>query len=128
MKWDTSELNTLAVDLHVVAEEAAPAVKAVVVKGALNVKTQWRSNALGSAGKHAKAYPYSVGYDIDPDGMGAEIGPDKAKRQGPLGNLLEFGSVQNPPHNDGGKALEKEAPNFVRYLSDATGLALRRLG
>lgn len=97
--------------------------RAVVSKGALNVKNDWRSNAASSAGRHARLYPSSIGYDIaqSPGVVEAVIGPDKARPQGALGNLLEFGSVHNPPHNDGGRALDAEEPRFaaaVEALAD----------
>jgi hypothetical protein len=87
----------------------------VVRKGALNVKNDWRANATSSAGRHARLYPASIGYDVtqEPDGASAEIGPDKGRPQGALGNLLEFGSANNPPHNDGGRALDAEEPRMV---------------
>ena len=68
--------------------------------------------------------------DIDfaaygPDLFAATIGPDKAVPQGALGNLLEYGSVHNPPHNDGGRALDAELPRFNAQMEllAARGLA-----
>jgi hypothetical protein len=55
----------------------------------------------------------------------AEVGPDKSKPQGALGNLIEFGSVNSPPHSDGLRALRTEAPNLEKALADA---ALDALG
>ncbi|MFL4904820.1 hypothetical protein ACJ6WF_16935 [Streptomyces sp. MMS24-I2-30] len=102
--------------------------RAVVARGALNVKRDWAANARASSGRHAPAYPSSVSYDllpIGPDVIDAEIGPDKARTQGPLGNLLEYGSVHNPPHNDGGRALAAELPRFETQMDAvaARGLA-----
>jgi hypothetical protein len=51
-----------------------------------------------------------------PDIFAATIGPNKAGPQGALGNLLEYGSVKNPPHNDGGRALASELPRFTAQL------------
>jgi hypothetical protein len=47
----------------------------------------------------------------------AIIGPDKGGPQGALGNLLEYGSVKNPPHRDGGRALDVEEPRFEAQLA-----------
>ncbi|MFE6785196.1 hypothetical protein ACFVFF_23355 [Streptomyces sp. NPDC057680] len=120
------ELVHLAAVLTENLAEAEPQMVAVVTRGALNVKNGWRANAIATAGRHARRYPYSIGYDVTPlpGGATAEIGPDKAKTQGPLGNLLEFGSSNNPPHNDGGRALIAEAPAFeahVAALADRLG-------
>jgi hypothetical protein len=100
--------------------------RAIVVRGALNIKNDWRANAAASAGAHARLYPASISYDVHevPGAIEAEIGPDKEKPQGPLGNLLEYGSAHNPPHNDGGRALEAEEP---RFEAAAAALAARAL-
>ncbi|MFJ8110428.1 hypothetical protein [Streptomyces sp. NPDC096132] len=102
--------------------------RGVVMRGAVNVKRDWRNNAQATGRKHAKHYPRSVGFDIarfGPDIWAATIGPDKAGPQGPLGNLLEYGSVHNPPHNDGGRALAAEMPRFLAQMEllAARGLA-----
>ncbi|MFJ6579245.1 hypothetical protein ACIQMY_25200 [Streptomyces sp. NPDC091368] len=113
------ELVQLAAVLTEKLAEAEPQMVAVVTRGALNVKNGWRANAAATAGRHARRYPYSIGYDVTPmpGGASAEIGPDKSKAQGPLGNLLEFGSSNNPPHNDGGLALIAEAPAFEAHVA-----------
>jgi hypothetical protein len=93
--------------------------RGVVMRGAVNVKKDWRNNARATGRKHAKLYPRSVGFDIagyGPDIWAATIGPDKGGPQGPLGNLLEYGSVHNPPHNDGGRALAAELPQFTAQM------------
>lgn len=115
---DLTELEALAEVIAasgaVVEQEGA----AIVKRGAQNIKTGWRANAAASAGAHARLYPGSISYDVAavPGVVEAEIGPDKARPQGPLGNLLEFGSAHNPPHNDGGQALDDEEPRFVAQI------------
>lgn len=118
-----SGLDELSRDLHRAAKEAREAARKVVKRGAVNVKRDWRSNATRSAGRHARRYPYSIGFDITAGtaAIVAEIGPDKAAVQGPLGNLLEFGSTNNPPHNDGGRALRAEEPRFHAAMEKAIG-------
>lgn len=102
--------------------------RAVTMRGALNVKNNWRANAAQTSGKHAKHYPRTVGFDFaayGPDLFMAIIGPDKGGVQGPLGAILEYGSVKNPPHNDGGRALAAEMPQFLAQMEllAARGLA-----
>jgi hypothetical protein len=122
MTADVRELYHLAVAFERNLAEAERDMAAVVTRGALNVKNAWRDNAIASAGRHARAYPYSISYDVTPipGGAQAEIGPDKGKRQGALGNLLEYGSVNNRPHNDGGRALLAEAPRFAAQVAALT--------
>ncbi|MCX5601624.1 hypothetical protein OOK29_26080 [Streptomyces phaeochromogenes] len=94
--------------------------RAVVMRGALNVKNDWRANARATARKHGKHYPRTVSFDVIPFGRDlwlATIGPTKSGTQGALGNLLEYGSVNNPPHNDGGRALAAELPRFEAQMA-----------
>ncbi|MGW4505693.1 hypothetical protein ACWENO_13740 [Streptomyces sp. NPDC004436] len=126
MTANVRELLQLATVLEANAAQAAHEMTAIVTRGALNVKEGWRANAIASSGRHARRYPYSISYDVTPipGGATAEVGPDKDKTQGALGNLLEFGSVNNPPHNDGGRALLVEEPLFaahVEMLTDRLG-------
>ncbi|MEU3665748.1 hypothetical protein [Streptomyces virginiae] len=122
MTADVRALVQLAVAFERNIPEAERAMVAVVTRGALNVKNDWRDNARASSGRHARLYPGSISYDVKliPGGAEAEIGPDKDKPQGPLGNLLEFGSVNNGPHNDGGRALLVEEPRFVAQVAAIT--------
>lgn len=119
-----AETDLLAADLDAAAARLGAAVTPVMAKGGVNVKKDWRQNASGLA--HAPAYPASIGYDITvgPERVVVEIGPDKNKAQGALGNLLEFGSANNPPHNDGGRALDAEEPRLLAALQDAATKAV----
>lgn len=126
MSADTRELYQLANAMARNVAQAEPEMVRIVTRGALNVKNNWRTNAIATSGAHARAYPYSVNYDVNPipGGASAEIGPDKGKKQGALGNLLEYGSINNPPHNDGGRALIAEHPQFEAQVIALT----QRLG
>lgn len=119
------DLRSLAFDFAQAPRKAQRETVGVLDAAALRVKNEWRDNARQSAGSHAPAYPNSISYDFL---LGAalrgaaevEIGPDKTRPQGALGNLIEFGSVNNPPHNDGGRALREEIPRFEKALADST--------
>ncbi|WP_416976717.1 hypothetical protein [Streptomyces sp. T028] len=116
---NTRQLDALAAVFRVNAVRAQVQATAVVRRGALNVKNGWRANATATAGQHARLYPSSISFDMRPHprGASAEIGPDKGKPQGALGNLLEFGSVHNPPHMDGARALAAEAAAFTAHVA-----------
>jgi len=116
---DTRQLQALANVFRRNGLRAQVQARAVVQRGALNVKNGWKVNATATAGRHARLYPASISYDmlVHPTGAAAEIGPDKGRPQGPLGNLLEFGSSKNPPHNDGGRALMAEQAAFVAHVA-----------
>lgn len=118
------ETELLAADLAAAGVRVVAAASAVLAKGALNIKNDWRASASGL--KHAPLYPLSISYDIETKGttITAEVGPDKHKPQGALGNLIEFGSSKNPPHLDGARALAAEEPRFLAELADAVGSAV----
>jgi hypothetical protein len=113
--------NSLAADMLKAAGEAIAVTRAVVTKGAQNIKTQGRKNALASAPVQNAHAPYAITYsvDVDPTSMTAEIGYDKDLPGGDLGNLLEYGSRNSPPHRDLGRALDVEQPRFEKYLGEA---------
>ncbi|MFD6421036.1 hypothetical protein [Streptomyces sp. NPDC060198] len=118
--FDTSEIRSLSRHLARVVPQARRDTRAVMMRGALNIKRDWAKNARASAPKHAPAYPRAIGFDLlafGPDQLLATIGPDKRMPQGALGNLLEYGSVKNGPHNDGGRALATEIPAFEAQMA-----------
>lgn len=118
--FDTRDVQRLRQHLIRGIPQAQRDTRTVVARGALNIKTEWRQNARASAPKHAPSYPRTVAFDVftfGPDQVLAIIGPDKGGRQGALGNILEYGSVKNPPHRDGGRALINETPRFEAQMA-----------
>lgn len=115
-------LKALIADLEREARVAPAEARKVVQKGAQNIKTDWRRRWSGHP--HAPRLPSAVGYDTRILGplCEAEIGPDKDKPQGALGNLFEYGSVKNAPIPGGAPALEAERPKFEAAME---GLAFR---
>lgn len=114
VEWDFSEVEKFAADLGKVPGRVVTAATAVVLKGAVNITKD--AKMLASGFRSAPLYPASIGWDWIPSlvAIEAEIGPDKDRPQGALGNLIEFGSVNNPPHMHLGPATDREIPNFVR--------------
>jgi len=107
-----AETEALAADLAAAGVRLAVLLPPVVSKGALNIKNDWRASLSGLP--HLPHLPAAISYDMDvkPDAVSAEIGPDKDKKQGPLGSIVEFGTSKNPPRLDGARALTTEAPKF----------------
>jgi hypothetical protein len=119
-RFDMSDVRRLERHLARAIPRARRDARAVVRRGAVNIKRDWRANARSSAPKHAPSYPRSISFDVNsygPDIVMAIIGPDKGGPQGALGNLLEYGSVKNPPHRDGGRALDIEEPRFDAQMA-----------
>lgn len=118
MTIDASELRNLAADLGNVSGRMIPAVDAVVEKAALNVKDEWVRAVSGSS--RLCHYPRSISYDRVPSltAVEYEVGPDKDRMQGPLGNIAEFGTSTLPPAKPGAAvAVNREAPRLEENLA-----------
>jgi len=115
--------DTLAADMLKAAAEAIVVSRAVVQKGALNIKTEAKVNVLKSAPTRNAHAHTAITYDteIGKASIDAEIGYDKDKKPGRLGNLLEYGGGRDfsPPHRDLGRALDNEQPRFEASLAAA---------
>jgi hypothetical protein len=110
-------------DLETLPERADDRFRGVVKRGANNVKVAWRAGweAIQSTPTHIPHLPRGIGYDTDfaSPRWSAEIGVSRANSQSPLAHLIEFGSVNNPPHPAGQAALDAETPKFVRAVIEA---------
>jgi hypothetical protein len=116
-------LTELIEDLRDAGEHVVEETRKVVSKGSLNIKKDVRARWQGIA--HAPALPRAVTYDVKVSGttVTGETGPDKAKRQGALGNLIEYGSQNNAPIPALSPALDAEQPRFLAAMENlAAGL------
>ncbi len=116
---DVAGLRRLSADLDRSAARAALAAAAVTERAAVNVKTEWQRTSTVTAGRMAGQYPATITYSpkLTLGGAAFEVGPE-AHGQGNLGPILEDGSVNSPPHRDGAKAADVEAPRFAKAMSD----------
>ena len=121
---DGGDLERLAKDLVRATERITPETRQVVQRGALNIKKGWQASWAGHP--TYKMLPAAITYETRTLGMAivGEIGPDKARPQGALGNIIEVGTSKNAPNPGGGPALRDEAPRFERALADAAEKAI----
>lgn len=119
--WDTGEVEELAFDL----EAAGPLVQrrlfTVGDEWSEDLEEQWRDNAVLTAREHGKHYPGQV----DHERLGYllwEIGPH-GHPQGEMS--FEYGSRNQPPHLDGGRALDMLLPFLPRRVALAAEDVLR---
>jgi hypothetical protein len=126
VKFDATEVAALAEFLARAPGVAAAAVKPTVARGAYQIKTDAKSRVTGL--RHLPAYPSSITYDMHTteSAVWAEIGPDKNRRQGALGNIVEYGSPTSAPRPHMAPAAEAELPKFAAVIegiaAKATGL------
>lgn len=106
------QVTRLATALARIPEQAVVGARAVVQRGALNIKMDWKARWSGHP--HFPALPAAITYDTRMAGtvIDAEIGVDKSRRQAGLGNIIEFGTRKNAPIPGGLPALQAELPRF----------------
>lgn len=121
---DAGELDKLARDLEASTKLITTSSAAIVTKGAQAIKTEWAAKWAGHP--RYKSLPDAISYDVNVGLIqtSAEIGPDKGRRQGALGNIVEFGTSKNAPNPGGGPALAAEGPKFEQALAEAAGKVL----
>lgn len=118
VRLEHGDLDRWVATLDKAASRAPEEATKVVARGALNIKNDARRRTTGI--RHAPAYPNAITYDQWQGlrGPAAEIGPDKDRRQGALGNILEHGTIKNSPRPHMGPVAAAEAPRFERALDD----------
>lgn len=115
-QWD---LTRLIRDLDREPPRATAKARAAVAEEAPVVRESWRTRMRArSQYGHIPYLPKAITVSMlrEPDGPAAEIGPDKMRTQGPLGNLLEFGSRNNRPHMDGYRALQGREDSLANRI------------
>jgi len=123
--FDDHELVALTKDIERAARIMPAEAAKVVTKAAVNIKNDARRRVSGLA--HAPAYPYAIGFDdvqVTTTYAKTAVGPDKDKRQGALGNILEYGTRKNPPVPHLGPAAEAEEPRFARAMDELAAKVL----
>lgn len=122
IEFRAEDVRGLVSALEHAAGAAIGETRKVVAKGALNVKKDLQQRAANL--RHAPAFPRSITYDMRATAttVWAEIGPDKSRPQGALGNLIYYGSVHNSPRPDLDMAVAAEQPRFEKAMED---LAIR---
>lgn len=112
---DTSELDALALDLGKAGRTVTVEALKVVAVAAGKVAQGMREDFTGIG--HAPHIPRAIDYDVR--GLAFEVGVNKAKRQGGLGNVLAFGTSKNPAVVDHTASLQREIPSLLKYLAEA---------
>lgn len=110
---DVSEVRDLSVRLGRLPVALVAPARAVVKKGAQNIKDDTRANLPGRWWGRLER---TVSYDVQ--GLGAEVGYED-RGQGELAGIYEFGSARRDPHPTLYPAAGRELPRFERALLDA---------
>jgi hypothetical protein len=118
-----AEVYKLAADLSQVGPKSIPAMRGVMAEVGSAFALEWAANARETSGQHGKWYPDSIDSELafDIGGISVDVGPNSAKKQGSMGRGFEFGSVNQPPHLDGLRALDGTQMRAERIIDSAIG-------
>lgn len=115
---DSSELRVLEQNLGRASSDVLQQADEVLKKGAQNVKEELAADA--STSPHFKTLAGAMSYDSDyrPGQAAYEVGPDKSRRGGSLGNIYYFGTSRGGGTGDIDKPLRTEGPRLEQNLAD----------
>lgn len=133
---DFSELTKLAADLGDVPKHVGPNLRSAIEYTSVGVKKATQEK-VGKR-RHFKQAAAAIDYDIKVDArltgssITSEIGYNKGRGVGKLGNLIEFGAPGAPnaltPGNELQTSLHEQEADFEKGLSRALEDAERRAG
>lgn len=122
------EAKALADEFRRIRSRLKPALHKAAVKSAVSLRDDARARIIAQSTKgYVDQYPRSITHTVTDSAGGivtAEVGPDKNKKQGALGNILEYGTSKNPPYPHLQPALDHEADGFEKNLGDAAEEAM----
>ena len=113
-----NDARRIANNLGKIAAGAVKDVDAVMKKGAQNLKEDLISGARSST--HFKGMAGSISYD-QTNGLRTisyEVGPDKDRRGGALGNIFYFGTSRGGGSGDLDGPVDRERPRLEKALLD----------
>lgn len=136
VRFDFSDLSRLAADLDAAADDIEPFVVSAVKFTSVRIKRG--AGRRVSRRRHFKQAAQAIDFDVTRfRGFGAavvksEIGYDKGRTAGALGNLIEFGAPGSAnalaPGNELVATLREEEPDFIRGIGRAVDDSLKKRG
>lgn len=130
--FDFAELDQLAGDLGDVPKNSGPFINSALQVSSQKIQKAWQEKLRGSV--MLPQLPYALSYDVTTfQGFGvslikSDIGFDKHRPQGALGNVSEFGTPTTPPRAFGLASLHENEADFQHGLEMAVDDALKESG
>lgn len=118
--FDVSELRALSGSLGRASTAIINEARAVIAKGATNIKKDARSRV--SDHPSWKRLESTINYEQV--GLWAQVGYED-RGQGELAGIAEFGSARHAPHPALMPAAKAEAPRFEKAIGDVAAKVLR---
>lgn len=126
LRGDAVEVYRLAADLSKVPAKTIVPLRGVMQQAGEAFAQEWKANAAETSGAHGVHYPNSITAELafDITGISVDVGPDSGMLQGGMGAGFEFGSVNQPPHLDGLRALDGMQMRAERMIDSAVAQLL----
>ena len=131
--FNFDELRSLTADLGKVANNTGPFINSAVQFTSRLVRDAAR-DSVKSGSKQWRALPSAIDYEITVGANGtgsvieSEIGYNKDRAAGKLGNIREFGTPSVAPHSDLQTALTANEADFEKGITQAIDDALKAGG
>lgn len=129
MAGEFDELMQLAADLEQGGEAISGNVRKAIQVTSNKIKQDAKASVQGRKGLGHAAGAITYDATESPSGVQAEIGYDKGRGAGKLGNLIEFGAPNSgnhlAPSHDLGNALLSNEGDFVHGLERAVDDAMK---
>lgn len=125
---DSSDIFKLSADLGEAADNVGPFLGKALGITSLKIKRTW-AEKVGSGLN--PALPYAIDYTVKGSaGKGgsfveSEIGFNKGRRAGALGNISEYGTLFHPARGFGAASLAENEEDFEKGIDLAVENALR---
>lgn len=120
-----SEVFDLAADFDRAASKVASALYDVYAQEGDTFAEEWANNARATSGEHGVHYPDAITSETRLAlGIHVETGPEAGRPQGSMGRGFELGSVNQPAHLDGLRALPTAAERLAKAADSTIGFLL----
>jgi len=132
VEYDLTELDQLSASFGAVPDHVGPNINTAITGTSMGIKKAWQAPLKGS--RTLPMLPYAISFDIavghffGASVIKSEIGFDKEKPQGALGNVSEYGTPTISGRGHGAAALHANEDDFQRGLEIAVELAERAAG
>ena len=117
MSDGSEEIRQFAIAVGRIADGAYEDVDAVITKGAVNVKKEMIADVSKSRHFHGMAGSITYEHHNTRGVIRREIGPDKGRRGGALGNIYYFGTSRGGGSGDIEKPLNSEEPRLLSAMN-----------
>ena len=119
-----TDMDDLVATFGAAPGRAFTGARRVLEVAAAKIKKDMARDFEAAGGQHARHVHRAVDYQVN--GLRAEIGVNKDKPQGALGNVLAFGTVNNAPLLDIARSMRAELPHAEKALADEIAKALEQ--